>query len=214
MSLGALGLQALIARYSQDVVALYAQDESGAPTEQLVPEAHIMKASINVQAKIFRHPLADGTTIIDHRIVQPIEIELAVVLSNTRRLFREAGISINEPSNDVLRNTYNVLLKFFNAGTLLAIQTRTSYYPNLVLQSIPYQETTDVYNGAVVVINAQETQFAIPTVGIYSPSDPARAVSEDRGELQAAEPTVAQQSVAAAAVDALTGSLAKFFESE
>ncbi len=211
MPLGALGLQALISRFSQDVVAIYTQDDGGAPLEQLVPDAHIMRASVNTQSKLFRHPLADGKTIIDHRIVLPVEIELAFILTDKKRPFQDVPSTFSLPSNNVLRNTYNVLLEYFNKGQLILIQTRTSDYPNMILQSIPHQETVEVFNGAVMVVRAQETRFAIPVVGVYSAADSTRNETEDRGELQPRAPTIPQQSAAAGILDGLTGTLDKFF---
>ena len=150
MSFGALGLQAFISKFSADVIGIYSQDDNGAPLQQIVTDANVMKASINTQSRVFKHPLADGSTIIDHRILLPIEIELALVITNKRRFFGNA-VSFDDPSPSVLRNNYNTLLEYYTSGRLVGVQTRATYYPNLLIRALPHQETTEGYNGIVLV---------------------------------------------------------------
>lgn len=211
MSLGNLGIQALISKYSQDVIAIFSQGSSGEPLKQLIPEVNIMKASINTNATVFRHPLADGSTIVDHRILEPVEIELILILSTTRKPFTSSYIDSLFPNQDNLRNTYNTLLEYYNNSYLIGIQTRTSYYSNMILSAIPHQENVDVYNGAILSLKAQETKFALPTVNIFVPLDPNDQSTIDRGEQQSISTTENQQSAASAILDNLTGSVSNFW---
>ena len=213
MSLGALGLQAFISKFSADVIGIYSQDDNGAPLQQIVTDANVMKASINTQSRVFRHPLADGSTIIDHRILLPIEIEMALVITNKRRFFGNA-VSFDDPSPSVLRNNYNTILEYYNSGRLVGVQTRATYYPNLLIQALPHQETTEVYNGIVLIIKFQEAQFTLRSVGIFSSINPSETTTLDRGDQQPEVPTPNQQSAAAGILDSISGSLTRFLSSD
>jgi len=211
MSLGQLGLQSFISKFGSDVVALYAQDDSGIPGQPIVTNANIMKASINTRSRIFSHPLANGTVLSDHVIDEPVDIELALIITNKNTSFSEFEIGFNAPSQSVLRNTYSTLLAYQQSRRLLALQTRANLFTNLLIYALPHQETVDVFNGIVLIVKLQETRFAIPIVGVFSPINEVQVDTKDRGVIQSTPPTQTQQSAAAALLDNLTGSLSGYF---
>lgn len=211
MATSGIALQAVISKFNTDIVGIYSQDENGSPLEQIVTDANIMRASVNIQSRVFRHPLADGSTRVDHIIKLPVEIELALIVTNKRRLFGNL-VSFNEPiPSNILRNIYGTFFEYYKNVRLLAVQTRASYYANMIVQAMPHQETVEVYNGIMLVIKLQETEFALPSVGVFSPADPTQSNTQERGELQAEAPTTNQQSAAAGVLDSIAGSLSGFF---
>ena len=48
---------------------------------QLFQQARTIKASVKETAKVMQHPVEDGSSITDHRIIEPIEIDMAIILN-------------------------------------------------------------------------------------------------------------------------------------
>lgn len=126
-----------------DVVALL--DASGA---QVFVTARPMKATVKESSKSMEHPLETGATIVDHRIILPLEIELSVLLTEA-----------DGPA------VYQQLRAVFLRGDLLTLQTRAGSYSNLLLEAIPHDESPDMFDGLAVSVSLKEVVFV---TAVYS----------------------------------------------
>ena len=153
--------QTLIPTHAYDQVAIFDDDFI-----QLFPGARAIKAIVKEQSKVMEHPLEDGATITDHRVILPIEIELSFIL---------------KPED--YQDTYNQIKQYYLDATLLNVQTKSGVYQNQLIQAMPHEENPDQYNTLVLAINTKEVLFAL-TEFEYSAADPLQSSTVNRGAQQ------------------------------
>jgi hypothetical protein len=151
-----------------DVVGIYDEDFN-----QLVPEGRPIKASIVEPSKLMEHPLEDGSTVVDHRILQPAEVELTIIADH-----------------ELWQRYYAI----YGDAELVTIQTKSTTYDNMVIESINSDETPDVFDRVPIVLKFKEvvfveTQFqALPPTAVAKKTN---ASTVKRGE-QTGKPTAEQ----------------------
>lgn len=160
--------------FGSDTVAIFDQ-----AYQQLFQNARAIKATVKEEAKLMEHPVETGATIVDHRIILPVEIELALILT----------------SNDY-QNTYNQIRDYYYNGTLLTIQTKSGIYTDQLIQSMPHEEDPSQYDVLTLILNTKQVIFVTAQYGT-TPKNAANKNTVDRGT---------QQGTAANAVQ--TGSVA------
>ncbi|WP_058913343.1 phage baseplate protein [Entomohabitans teleogrylli] len=120
----------------------------------------LLKASVMREAKLMEHPLEDGSTIADHRILQPVEIEIPVLLpaGDYTSLYRE----INQAWIDT---------ELFN------IHTRVGIFKSMAFAAMPHDENPDQVDVIPMVLRFKEvrlvtTQYqALPARKVARPRD-------------------------------------------
>lgn len=155
---------------AQDVVAVL--DSSFA---QVFPNARILKAAPNRSSKAMEHPLETGATITDHRIILPVTIDLSIVIA----------------SSDY-KAVYQQISELFRRGDLLTVQTRVEAFPNMLIEKMPHEESSDMLDGVAVAVSLKEARFVTPQFSTLPPSKVARPKDSDtvkRGQQQPTEST-------------------------
>lgn len=160
----------LLPWYLYDRVAVFDQDFN-----QLFRNARAIKAVVKEQAKVMEHPVENGTIIVDHRIILPVEIELSMILT----------------SNDYT-NTYNQIRQFYLNSTLLLVQTRSGVYQNQIIQGMPHEENPDQYDVLTLALSLKQVQFVTAMYGT-APQNPTNMNNTDRG-MQLPKPATPDQS--------------------
>jgi hypothetical protein len=158
-------LDVLLPTKAYDQVAVFDQDFN-----QVFPRARPIKAIVKEEAKVMEHPLETGATIVDHRIILPIEIELSLVLQ-----FAD------------YQDAYNQIKQFYLNATLLIVQTKSGVYPNLLIAAMPHEETPEMYDALAVSLKLQEAQFAT-TTNQFANKNPSQASTVNRGNQQPLTP--------------------------
>lgn len=120
-----------------DVVGVF---DSG--FNQVFPEARPIKATVKETARGMEHPVEDGSTITDHRVIDPVEIELTTLLVG-----------------DEYPDTYGRIKSLFKGIELLTVQTKTGSYENMMIVEMPHDETADVYDGIPMALKLREVQL-------------------------------------------------------
>lgn len=115
-------------------------------------------------------PLENGATIVDHRILLPIQIELSLVLNT-----------------EEYRNTYQQIKQLFRNGDLITVQTRSDVYPNMVISKIPHEESPDAVDALFVAMSLTEVTYVTAQTSSYVPRNPTKASTVQRGEQQKQE---------------------------
>ena len=152
---------------SQDVVAVF----DG--FSQVFRDARPMKASIRREARLMEHPLENGSTVTDHMVVQPVEIELSMTL--TPETFRE---------------TYRTIADLFHQGKILSVHTKADSYANLLIQALPHEETPEVFNTVALTLKLKEVTLVRPEFGTgFKAKSLLQTETVDRGEVQPREAT-------------------------
>lgn len=176
------GLTALIPTFGEDVVAVYRQSDTGDDV-QVFEHANLIQVEVNERATFFKHPLEDGKSIVDHRIIEPVDITMRVILVDSQSLLRLAtGGSLTIRTKDV----YDQIREAFLAGTLLSVQTRTSTYRRQLIQAIPHVESAEIFDGVVLTLNMSELQFETAQV-TSTPEDETKVSTVGRGKLNPLE---------------------------
>lgn len=123
--------------YSDDI-AFYTQT-----FEQVFKHARPIKVAVKPAIKAMEHPLETGATVTDHRIVLPKEIEVSFIIPPA-----------------TYRDTYQTINNYFVYSILLIVQTRASVYYNMMITSIPHEESADMYNAIPLAMTLKEVLFA------------------------------------------------------
>ena len=146
---------------------------------QVVPKARAIRAVIRETAKAMEHPVEDGTTITDHRIIQPVEVELSVILAG-----------------EDYRQTYQDLKTLFRTAELLIVQTATDSYQNMLITDMPHDETADMVGAVAVALKLREVKTVKAAYGTLPPRAVQRPIDSStvkRGEVQTKEATPEQK---------------------
>lgn len=148
-----------------DGVAIFDQN-----LKQVLSTAAPAKATVRPTSKLPEHPLENGSVINDHKIFNPIEIDLLLFLSRAE-----------------YKTIYAQIKQLYYAATLLTVQTAVDSFKNLTIQDMPHEETADMYDAYFVALTLKEIRFApaqygvLPASSVQQPSDSS---TQDRGEQQ------------------------------
>lgn len=151
-----------IATAAVDVVGIY-----DAQLNQLFVNARAIKAVIKPDSKSFDHPLEDSTTIVDDRVLLPIEIELSLII---------------RPGE--VENTYQQISQIFSNGQLVKVQTKTAIYDNQLIIAMPHEEDPSMFDTVVIALKLRQTQFAVTSLTTIAPRNPSQGNTVNRGNLQ------------------------------
>lgn len=151
-----------LSSFIPDNVAVFDQDYN-----QVFSEAEVIRMFVREDSEVMEHPLETGAVIADHQIFEPIELEYVVILPTT-----------------LYRNIYQQIKQLFLSSTLLYVQTKTTVYSNMLLRSIPHQETTDMYNAVPMDLRFKQAAFAPSPQSAVVPRDPTNSSTVSRGTQQ------------------------------
>lgn len=129
---------------AKDVVGIF----DNATFAQVFEKARAIKAKVNEVATVMSHPAEDGSSVVDHKVVLPIEIELSMVLSTSDYV-----------------DVYKSFKTAFLASTLLIVQTRSGVYRNMVIASMPHDEDPEFYEAITLAVKLKEVKFATYITG-------------------------------------------------
>lgn len=148
--------------YLPDVVAIY-----NSSNIQVFKQARPISVSVRPNSKLMEHPLETGETVIDHRVIYPTEIEIVLILVR----------------NDYY-NLYQTIKQFYDAGTLLKIQTRSSIYKNQVIYELPHDETVEFFNTIQITLKLKEVLYSNSGATNVVPFNPTDSSLVTRGAVQ------------------------------
>lgn len=148
---------------SVDVVGVYTED-----LRAMFQDAHHMAAKIIEDSQMMEQPMEDGSVITDHRIINPVEVQLTVVLA---------------PAN--YRNAYQQIQAEFIKGTSFSVKTRVTVHERMILKAIPREETSETPDMVAMVLQFREVTYqkaqfqALPPSAVKKKKDASTA---KRGE--------------------------------
>ena len=154
-------LETLLPTTAYDQVAVYDQDFN-----QVFPLARSIKAVVKEEAKVMEHPLENGATITDHRVILPVEIELSMILPTPG-----------------YQDTYRQIRQYYLNATLLNVQTKSGVYYNQLIAAIPHEENPDLYDAISLALTLKEAQFATTTYN-FNPKNTKQSSEVSRGAQQ------------------------------
>jgi len=145
------------------------QDADGFAIETLL-DAEPVKVTVMQQSRVMDHPIEDGSSISDFKILLPIEIEFSLIVDNGS-------------AKDVYQN----LVAGWKAATEYTIQTRIDTYTNMIIAAMPHDETVDMMSATAFALKFRQvivvdTQYqSLPPAAVANADDTS---TTDRGAVQ------------------------------
>lgn len=153
--------------YSQDVVGIFDMTTFN----QLFTNARAIKAKVTEVAEVMTHPVEDGTSIVDHKVIKPIEIDLSVIINS-----------------EDYRNVYESIKTTFQNSTLLNVQTMATTYRSLIISAMPHDEDSAMYEALSIGIKLTEVKIAKVEFGsktrVSNPRNANNSKTSDNGKQQ------------------------------
>jgi len=116
--------------------------------EQVFALARPMTANVYEVAKALEHPLEDNSSVVDHIVFLPVEIEMPLLVTGAQAA-----------------TTYGEIRELFRASVVLTVQTRALTYDNMVLTAMPHDERPEEFDALTVTLQLREIIIAKTTYG-------------------------------------------------
>lgn len=178
-------LELLALGSNSDVVGIY----DG--FQQVFSDARPMRASVRETSKLMEHPAENGVIIADHHVINPVEIDLSLLIP-----VRYYG------------STYAQIRQAFVNATNLSVQTKTGVYLNMIVADMPHEENPDLYDAIAMLLRMKQVLLA-PDSSTYAPANPADS-DVARSGLQSAA-ALGQKALATASGIASYANAGRFF---
>lgn len=144
----------------------------------LFERASLIKAAVSRTSKAMEHPLENGASIVDHRIIQPVIVELSMLVVG-----------------EAYQVVYQQIRDVFLAGTLLIVQTRVDSFKSMMIEKMPHDESAEKFDGATLTLTLKEALFVETKFTQLKVARPRNANTIDRGQQQTTEATPPRVSV-------------------
>lgn len=140
---------------------------------QVFSSARPLRAEIKEIAKVSKYPLETGSISADNRVSLPTEINILVLIPAT-----------------AYASVYPQIRTAWQNATLLAVQTRTGVYKNMVLEGIPHVEEPEMFSSVSMELRLSEfiqvssSAASSPLLDNYSPVAPQAQNTINTGLIQ------------------------------
>lgn len=140
---------------------------------QLFSLARPLKGMVREEAKVMEHPVESGSSVADHRVILPVEMELTLMLAG-----------------EEYRDTYSAIKDAYLNTELLTVQTKTGSYSDMIIAGMPHEEVGEIFDAVPLYLQLKEVKLvtaqfqALPPAAVKKKSD---ASTVKRGE-QTAKP--------------------------
>lgn len=133
-----VGLQASYAStQAADVVGVFDNDFN-----QLFTDARTISVQVKERIKLMKHPVELGSQITDHRVIEPIEISMMMILTP-----------------DTYVDTYEQIRALKSTNDTVQIQTKAALYPSMMLGDLPHKEDPEHFDTITVQLKFEEVRF-------------------------------------------------------
>lgn len=119
----------------------------------LPPDASPMRVTVRETSKLTNWPVEDGTQRTDHRVLDPIEIDLPLLISSEQN-----------------RDIFDQLRQIYLRGDDLTIQTKLRTYESMMIFEMPHDETSEVSDAYTVEVKLKQVITIKPEFGKLPPS--------------------------------------------
>jgi hypothetical protein len=136
----------------------------------IVKEAFLLKLSVVRDSDVMQHPLENGTSIVDHRVLKPVEINIQIVGDCTSK-----------------KIVYDKLKELYLQAKLITVQTRQDVYNDMLIQSMPHEENTNMMDAVAIALKLREV-IVVQSRYVTSTKKPAQKRTVAQGTKQAAAP--------------------------
>jgi hypothetical protein len=154
---------------------------------QMFVHARPMKATIRETSRTMDHPVETGSILSDHHIINPVEIDIPLIISSQH-----------------YAQTFSQIRQAFINATALSVKTRVGIYSDMIIADMPHEEEPEMYDVITVGLRLKQVIYVVPaanggTLVNFQPVDPLNSNTTASG-LQAATALVGSGLTAATAV--------------
>lgn len=132
----------------------------------ILTKAKILKIQAAPSSKTMEHPLETGASIVDHRIITPTELTIQMVCNSAD-----------------YKNVYEQLLNLYKKGTLFVVQSRVNVYENMLIESMPHEETPAMFDAVALVVKLKSV-LIVQSKYVTAPKKPAQKQTVEQGVKQ------------------------------
>lgn len=136
-----LGIELLLGSFDSNKVAIHDQDTF----DQLFADANEMRIDVRETSKVMDHPVETGVTLSDHHVINPVQIELSLIIKS-----------------QFYASTFQQIKSAFVNATLLAVQTNAGVYSNMIIAELPHEEDPEMFDAIKVGLRLREVLFVAP----------------------------------------------------
>lgn len=120
-------------------------NESG---DEIFAGATPLGTSTNPTSTVMSHPAETGFSFADHRILEPLELSLRLLLPKAQ-----------------YRDVYSEMRTYFDNGLLVKVHTRTRVCRNMAIVSMPDELDAETFDAITVELALREMIFVTPSQG-------------------------------------------------
>jgi hypothetical protein len=146
---------------SVDIVGIYGD------TSQLYVEARPLKASVRETSKVMEHPVETGVVLSDHHIINPVEIDLPLMVSSV-----------------YYASIYQQIKADFLAATLLSVKTPVNVYGSMIIADMPHEESPEHFSAILIGLRLKQVLFEVPGSAQPLPANYSPAAAANQNTVQ------------------------------
>ena len=139
-----------------DIVGIYND------TSQVYVQGRPLKASVRETSKVMDHPVETGVVLSDHHIINPVEIDLPLIVPAV-----------------YYASVYQQIKTDFLAATLLSVKTPVNVYGSMVIADMPHEESPEHFNAIIIGLRLRQVLFEVPGSTQPLPANYSPAAASD-----------------------------------
>lgn len=116
----------------------------GEKPQEVLSALQITRIGVEIQKKVFEHPLENGASIVDYEILEPKKATI------------QAYIAVDDLT------TLSELEKLYIQGTLLRVRAENRIINNMVISAQPHEITGGIIDKSLYSISMKEADFVSP----------------------------------------------------
>lgn len=176
-----------------DVVGIY----SNTGFTQQFAKARPLRAIVRETSRVMEHPVETGAVLADHHIINPVEIDLPMIVKSTD-----------------YSSVYTQIRQAFTNATSLSVKTRTGVYSDMILMDMPHEEEPDRFDAITITLRLRQVIFIVAGTSQvksnYSPVSPLNASTISSG-LQSAVSVAQSVVTSVSSVASYASAIKKFY---
>jgi hypothetical protein len=144
-----------------DIVGIYND------TSQVYVQARPLKASVRETSKVMEHPVETGVVLSDHHIINPVEIDLPLVVPAL-----------------YYGSVYQQIKADFLAATKLSVKTPVNVYGSMIIADMPHEESPEHFSVIIIGLRLKQVLFEVPGSPQPLPANYSPAAAADQNTVQ------------------------------
>lgn len=116
--------------------------------DQIWADGYFVNVSTNPTATVPAHPLETGSSIADHRIIEPLEATLTIIATKA-----------------TYRQLYSEIRGVHENSRLVRVHTRTRIMRNMAITAFPDEQNPDMFDAITLDVSLKEMLFITPSQG-------------------------------------------------